>query len=224
MYDNLKNIKILLAEDEKSLASLMQSAIGDFCESFTVVYNGEEGLKAYQEINPDIVITDIMMPKVNGLDMSRAIRLINPEQIIVVLSAYSETDKLLTAIDLEIKKYFIKPFDPDELLDYLCQAVQKIEIKKLISSSENYIFNTKTKKLYRDKEPINLTRREVDFIELLINQSDNFIDDESIKKRLWSEKNVSDDRVRTFIRRLRKKTSKDLIKNVSGQGYSLNRR
>jgi DNA-binding response OmpR family regulator len=221
MYDSLKNIKILLAEDEKSLATLMQSAIGDFCESFTVVYDGEEGLKAYREINPDIVITDIMMPKMDGLDMSRAIREINPEQIIVILSAYSDTEKLLTAIDLEIKKYFIKPFDPDELLDYLCEAIQKIEIKKIISSNENYIFNTKTKKLYRDGEIVQLTKREIDFIELLINQSDHFIDDETIKKTLWSESDVSDDRVRTFIRRLRKKTSKDLIKNVSGQGYSL---
>ena len=220
MYDNLKNIKILLAEDEKSLATLMQSAIGDFCENFTVVYDGEEGLKAYKEIKPDVVITDIMMPKMDGLDMSRAIKKINPEQIIVILSAYSETDKLLTAIDLEIKKYFIKPFDPDELLDYLCEAIQKIEIKKVISS--NYIFNTKTKKLYRDGEAIQLTKREIDFIELLINQSDNFIDDETIKRTLWSDENVSDDRVRTFIRRLRKKTSEELIKNVSGQGYSLN--
>ena len=220
MYNNLKNIKILLAEDEKSLALLMKSAIGDFCESFTVVNDGISGLKTYKEIKPDIVITDIMMPKMDGLEMSKAIKEINPEQIIIVLSAYSETEKLLTAIDLEIKKYFIKPFDPDELLDYLCEVIQKIEIKKVISS--NYIFNTKTKKLYRDGEVIQLTKREVDFIELLINQSDYFIDDETIKKTLWDEKNVSDDRVRTFIRRLRKKTSKDLIKNVSGQGYSLN--
>jgi DNA-binding response OmpR family regulator len=222
MYDSLKNIKILLAEDEKSLATLMQSAIGDFCESFTVVNDGEEGLRIYKKINPDIVITDIMMPKMDGLEMSRAIREINPEQIIVVLSAYSETEKLLTAIDLEIKKYFIKPFDPDELLDYLCSAIEKIEIKKVISSSENYIFNTKTKKLYRDGEVIQLTKREIDFIELLINQSDYFIDDSTIKEKLWNERDVSDDRVRTFIRRLRKKTSKNLIKNVSGQGYSLN--
>ncbi|SFV64612.1 Putative two-component response regulator [hydrothermal vent metagenome] len=221
MYNNLKNIKILLAEDEKRLATFMQSAIGDFCESFSVVYNGEEGLKAYKEIKPDIVITDIMMPKMNGLDMSRAIRKINPNQIIVILSAYSETDKLLTAIDLEIKKYFIKPFDPDELLDYLCEVIGKLEIKKIISSTENYIFNTKTKKLYRGDEVIQLTKREIDFIELLINQSDNFIDDETIKRELWNEKNVSDDRVRTFIRRLRQKTSKELIKNVSGQGYTL---
>ncbi|NEW60119.1 helix-turn-helix domain-containing protein, partial [Sulfurovum sp. bin170] len=77
-------------------------------------------------------------------------------------------------------------------------------------------------KLYRDGEIIQLTKREIDFIELLINQSDNFIDDDTIKKRLWSEKSVSDDRVRTFIRRLRQKTSKELIKNVSGQGYTLN--
>jgi DNA-binding response OmpR family regulator len=222
MYENLNNIKILLAEDEKSLANLMQSAIGEFCESFSVVHDGEEGLKAYQKICPDIVITDIMMPKMDGLEMSRAIRKINPDQIIVILSAFSETQKLLTAIDLEVKKYFIKPFDPDELLDYLCEVIRKIEIKKVISSNENYIFNTKTKKLYRDNEIIQLTKREIDFIELLINRSDNFIDDETIKKKLWKEKSVSDDRVRTFIRRLRQKTSKELIRNVSGQGYTLN--
>ena len=222
MYDNLKDVIILLAEVEKSLASLMKSAIGEFCEEFTIVNNGEDGIQAYKRIKPDIVITDIMMPKMNGLDMARAIREIDPEQIIVVLSAYSEKEKLLTAIDLEVKKYFIKPFDPDELLDYLCEVIQKLEIKKVISSNENYIFNTKTKKLYRDGEIIQLTKREVDFIELLINQSDNFIDDETIKRTLWSDENVSDDRVRTFIRRLRKKTSEELIKNVSGQGYSLN--
>jgi len=220
-YRDLKEIKVLLAEDESSLANLLTNAIGDYFAKFMVVSNGEEAIESYKENTPDIVITDIMMPKKNGLEMAEELKIINPELPIIILSAHSETNKLLNAIDIGVDKYFIKPFDPDELIDYICTSiVPKIKKSRVIELESGFLFNIKTKKIYKDSKMVQLTRRELQFIELLINSEDYIADDNDIKIALWGEL-VMDERLRTFIKRLRIKTSKELIKNISGHGYSI---
>ena len=83
----LKLLKVLLVEDEENLARLLKSAIGDQFYSFTIANDGEEGKDLFTKINPDIIITDISMPKLNGLDMARDIKEINPDMPIIILSA-----------------------------------------------------------------------------------------------------------------------------------------
>ena len=120
MYSKIfKDITILFAEDEKRLAKLIESAIESYFDSFIMVSNGEEAIKKYHKIKPDIIITDIMMPKMNGLELAKEIKSIDEDIPIIILSAYSHTDMLLEAIEIGVKKYFIKPFNPDELLQYL---------------------------------------------------------------------------------------------------------
>ena len=75
--------------------------------------------------------------------------------------------------------------------------------------------------MYKDSELINLTKREKEFINLLIENKNLLVKMETIKENLWEVENISDERVRTFIKRLRAKTSKDLIENVSSQGYMI---
>ena len=75
--------------------------------------------------------------------------------------------------------------------------------------------------MYKDNELINLTKREKEFINLLIENKNLLVKMETIKENLWELENISDERVRTFIKRLRVKTSKDLIENVSSQGYMI---
>ena len=75
--------------------------------------------------------------------------------------------------------------------------------------------------MYKDNELINLTKREKEFINLLIENKNLLVKMETIKENLWEVENISDERVRTFIKRLRTKTSKDLIENVSSQGYMI---
>ena len=120
MEDNsLQCLKVLLVEDEENLAALLKSAIGDSFYSFTIAKDGEEGLIKFSQLMPDIVITDITMPKLNGLDMAKEIKKIDSTIPIIILSAYSQKEMLLNAIDVGVVKYFIKPFDPDELMSYI---------------------------------------------------------------------------------------------------------
>jgi len=222
MYnETFKDITILFAEDEKRLSKLIKSAIESYFDKFIMVSNGEEALRKYHKIKPDIIITDIMMPKINGLEMAKEIKSIDENIPIIILSAYSHTDMLLEAIDIGITKYFIKPFNPDELLDYLSTLVPKIQDNKVINLIDNFKFNIKNKKLYQNDTEVSLTKRESDFFALLANKEDYKEDNTTIKNALWDDNPVPNDRLRTFIKRLRDKTNKKLIENISSQGYRL---
>ncbi|ADN08301.1 response regulator transcription factor [Sulfurimonas autotrophica] len=213
----LKSLKILLVEDEEKLSSLLKNAIGDSFHSFLLAKDGNEGLEIYKKVLPDIVITDIMMPNKTGLEMAKEIKKINPESKIIILSAFSDVEKLLSAIDIGVVKYFIKPFDPDEVLTYIL-SLEEVIGEKSIPLAEGFVFNKTTKSLYRNNRYIALSKKEIAFLEVLLEE--NIVAYQKIKKLVWNEM-VSDARLRTFIRRLREKTSKELLINIKGEGYQI---
>ncbi len=214
--DELKSLKVLLVEDEKSIAELLKSAIGDYFARFEIAYEGNEGVLKCKTMMPDFIITDIMIPKITGLEMAKEIKKF-ADIPIIVLSAYSDKEKLLTAIDIGVVKYFVKPFDPDELLEYICKLAKKIKKERVIKLSGGYSF---IDKLYKDDKLVILTKKELLFLKVLIERKKgDIISHSEIKELLWGSLEVSNERVRTFIRRLRAKTSKELIKSISRQGY-----
>ena len=215
----LKSLKILIVEDERRLAQLLKDAIEDFFFAVVIAKDGKEGLKKYKTFKPDIVITDIMMPNCDGLEMTRKIKELDETIPIIVLSAYSDKDKLLKAIDIGINKYFIKPFEPDDLIKHINKIAPKLNKQKKIKLKEDFIFDNNTISLYKNKKLINLTKREKEFLYLLIKNQNSIVSTENIKNILWEKEEVNDERLRTFIKRLRIKTSKELIENVLGQGY-----
>lgn len=218
MQDILKTLKILIVEDEKRLAQLLKEAINDSFYKVVIAKDGLEGLKKYKSFKPDIIITDIMMPKLDGLDMTIKIKEIDSNIPIIVLSAHSDKEKLLKAIDVGINKYFIKPFDPDEVIEHIKKLSIKIEKQKISILKDDFIFDNNSFSLHKNELLINLTKREKEFIYLLIKNKNSIVKTQTIKTSLWNEE-VNDERLRTFIKRLRLKTSKDLIENISGQGY-----
>jgi len=218
----LKSLRVLLVEDETSLSRLLKNAIGDNFYKFSIANDGREGLELFKQFPPDIVITDINMPKMNGLEMAKEIKAIDNGIPIIILSAFSETEKLLNAIDVGVVKYFIKPFDPDELLEYIISLEEHFG-ERNIQLRDGYVYNKTKRTLYKKSRYVALSKKEREFLELLIEYYENevyIVNDEIIKKRLWEDE-VSDDRLRTFIRRFRVKTSKELIKNVKSEGYQI---
>jgi two-component system, OmpR family, response regulator ArlR len=214
----LKTLKILIVEDEKRLAQLLKDAISDSFFSVVIAKDGEEGLKKFQIFKPDIIITDIMMPICDGLQMTQKIKELDEFIPIIVLSAHSEKEKLLKAIDLGISKYFIKPFDPEEVIEHINKIAPKLNKQKRVNLKDEYIFDNNSMSLYKKTVLITLTKREKEFFHLLIKNKNSIVSSSVIKESLWTEE-VNDERLRTFIKRLRVKTSKDLIENISSQGY-----
>ncbi|AXH12284.1 response regulator transcription factor [Halarcobacter bivalviorum] len=224
MQKNLLNdLKILCVEDEENISKLLKNAIGENFYSFAIAKDGIEGLEKFEKVSPDIIITDIMMPKLDGLEMTKKIKELNDSIPIIILSAFSEKEKLLKAIDLGISKYFIKPFDPEELLEYITVLAQKIDKQRVICLNKYFSFDVNSKNLFEKESLIKLSKREKEFINLLVKSKKDFVSIDTMKTILWEDEVVSDERIRTFIKRLRQKTNKELIVNISGQGYLISK-
>jgi len=219
----LSTLTVLFVEDEQRLRNALESAIGDEFSKFIVARDGDDGFKKFKKFKPDIVITDIMMPILDGLEMAKEIKKLSKETPIIVLSAFSEKERLLKAIDVGVDKYLIKPIDPDELILTLnLVADEMLSLDELVELKNGYQFDKIRKVLVKDGQIITLTKKELLFISILVKNLGVFVLHEEIKKYVWTNKNVTDAAIRTFIKRIREKTGKEFIKNVPGLGYKIN--
>ena len=129
----LKNITILYAEDEASLREITLNILRGFTKKQFVAENGLEGLELFKanEEEIDLIITDVNMPQMNGLEMIKEIKKINPNIPIIVATAFSNTEYLLEAIDIGVDKYVLKPIDMKKLLQIMSQSLLYHELKDL---------------------------------------------------------------------------------------------
>jgi len=165
----LKNLTVLLVEDDSDSKKIMHDVLSDNFEKVFTAQNGDEGLKKFKKYNPNMVITDVFMPISDGLDMTRYIKEISKDTPVIVLSAHSEKETLLKAIDVGVDKYLIKPIMADDLLKTIENvAKSKIETANIIQVANGYSFNKIKRVLIRDGVEISLTKKELAFISLLI--------------------------------------------------------
>jgi DNA-binding response OmpR family regulator len=221
--NNLKNITVLFVEDEENIRKALKNAISDEFKEFILARDGNDGLKKFQKYKPDIVVTDILMPIMDGLEMSKEIKAISKDTPIVVLSAFDEKERLLQAIDIGIDKYLIKPVDAEDLMDTLHFIGEDLlNLDNLLDLGNGYALDRKKRVLIKDDKTITLTKKELLFITVLVKNLGSYVLHEEIKKYVWTNKSVSDAAIRTFIKRVRGKTDKKFIKNVPGLGYKIN--
>ena len=217
-----RDLTLLYVEDEEKIRNLLKSAIENEFKEVMTAGNGDEGFKKYKKYQPDIVVSDILMPVCNGLDMSKKIREISKDIPIVLFTAFSEKEKLLSAIDIGIDKYLIKPVDVDELITTIEEiARKKLAFENIIKLNNNYEFNKTKRVLLKNGVEIKLTKKELSFISLLVDNLGSFVSHDDLKKIVWNNLKVNDAAVRTFIKRIRTKTDKEFVENISGLGYKL---
>lgn len=129
-------ISVLFVDDEKILRTVYEKLIGDKVQKIYIAENGQKGLELYQEHEPDLVITDIKMPLMNGLDMTVMIKKINPKARVILLSAYSESHYFIRAIDIGVKVFLLKPVDNLKFYRILDEQVHEILLEKKIFLEE----------------------------------------------------------------------------------------
>ncbi|AGZ81273.2 response regulator transcription factor [Campylobacter fetus] len=222
MSDILKSLTVLFVEDEDKIRTSMGSAMEGIFAKVILAGNGDEGLKKFKKFNPDVIVTDISMPIMDGLDMSKEIRDISKDTPIVILSAFSEKEKLLKAIEIGIDKYIIKPIDMEELFEAISVLAQdKISTTNIVEIGGGYSFNKTKRVLVKNQEEIALTKKELAFISILVKRLGTLVLHEEIKNSVWVGEKVSDAAIRTFIKRIRDKVGANLIKNIPGLGYKI---
>jgi len=126
-----KELKVLYVEDDENLRLETTKIIERIFEKVDVASDGEEGFNSFTSTHYDLIITDIEMPQMDGIDMSRNIRAINKDTPIVVVSAYSNTDYFMDAIAIGIDYYILKPIKMPRLIDTLFAAVKRVTDKRI---------------------------------------------------------------------------------------------
>ena len=220
MSEILQKLTILIVEDENEIRKLMEEVMKSVFFEVYSAKNGDEGIKKFKKFAPDLIVTDIAMPIMDGLDMAKMINEISPTTPIIALSAFSDKEKLLKAIEVGVDKYILKPVDMDELLLAIENiARSKFKNMNIIKITDELQYNPASKQLLCNDQEILLTKKEFSFIALLINKMGNLV--LLIKKNVWSDENVNDTAIRTFVKRVRDKIGQDVIKNIPGLGYKI---
>ena len=139
----LKNITILYAEDEAALREITLNILKGFTKKQLVAQNGVQGLELFKkhEQEIDLIITDVNMPLMNGLEMIKEIKKINANIPIIVATAFSNTEYLLEAIDIGVDKYVLKPIDMKKLLQLMSQSLLYHELKDLYVDNLTHLPN-----------------------------------------------------------------------------------
>ncbi len=223
-----KPTKILIVEDESALAMIIKDVLE--AQSFEVCWasNGNDGLKCFYDFRPDLVVADIMMPQLDGLNMVQQIRQNDRRVPVLFLSAKSKTEDVVRGFETGGNDYLKKPFGMDELL----VRIKALLNRNLIPEEEpciykigGYDFDVIHQTLTYDGQVENLSHRETAILERLCKNQNHILDNQSVLLDLWGDDNFFNTRsLHVFIVKLRKKLSKDeriQIVNIRGTGYKL---
>jgi len=219
----LKNYTILYVEDDEDVRRVAVEYLSRICKRVLEAENGKVALGLWRDENPDIIITDISMPKMNGIDMARYIRAEDQKTPIIVATAYTDEEYLLKAVELQLVKYIVKPITKDKLMNALELSIERMEDKSKFSLplSEDCTYNAFAKEILCDGKHVKLTKNELLFLDLLAFNTSRFVTYAEIEAQVWPYEGMSSDAIRSLVRALRKKLPDNALDNVSGVGYKL---
>jgi DNA-binding response OmpR family regulator len=208
-------MKIFLLEDDYSLNESIKEMLET--ENF-IVDSFYEGDVAYENIIGDyeLYIFDINVPNIDGLYLLEHIKNINPNSKVIMISANINIDQIKEAYLKGCDDYIKKPFDIEELLLKINKYTQKSHI---IILDENLYFNKNDKKLFLNNIEIELTKNERNLLILLINNKSNKVSHSQIEDYIYDRVSKSSDAIRSLVKRLRRKITKDIIFNSLDEGY-----
>ena len=240
--------KVLVADDEASIRRILETRLKMVGYDVVVAEDGEEAVDVFNKTNPDLVVLDVMMPKMDGYGVTREIRRTSDVPIII-LTALGDVSERITGLELGADDYVIKPFSPKELEARVKAVLRRTISKDVIipgsSSSpaanakggKNVIttgaikIDTARRQVFRKNERIRLTGMEFSLLELLVNNSGQAYSRNEILQHVWSY--PADHRIDTrvvdvHISRLRSKleadpTNPELILTARGIGYMFQR-
>ncbi len=227
------NLSLLLVEDYEPLRNDMTEILEDFFKTVMVAADGSKALELYKEYHAtynkgfDLVISDIQMPVMNGVELSEALRDIDTDQQIIILSAHTDSDYLLRLINLGIAQFITKPIQHEKLLNTLCHVSKKLVIKEvkfpdkhIIHLSENYTWDQEKLLLTKNGSDVELTRYELRLLQLFLRKAEQICTNADIMQDFYeNDIDISEKNIRNLVFKLRKKLPEQLINSLYGLGY-----
>ncbi len=223
LLEKLKTLTILYAEDEEGIRKKIADSLGYYAKEVFEAKNGEEALALYHDKKPDIIFTDIMMPRMDGIELVKAIRCEDANTPIVMITAHTDKDYLLSAVELHLEQYIIKPINLKDLKSSLEKCVNVISKNHSVAKDlpDGYAYDFDKKILTCKGEFVKLSKKEILFFEILIKNRQTIVTYTQLQNEIWQDDIMTDGALKSLVRNIRSKFPKDYIVNLSGIGYKL---
>ena len=229
--------KILLVDDEKDIADLIEEVLRqDSFENIEKVYTGMDAVQVCREYQPDVIVLDIMLPDIDGIEVCKQIREFSFCSILFLSSKNDDIDKIL-GLSCGGDDYITKPFSPREIVYRIkaqlrrqqYQSVMRTDVKGLLTVG-GLALDRESSRIYKNEKEIDLTGRGFLLLSYLMENADKIISKERLYEQVWGEySSICDNTIMVHIRHIREKiedtpsTPKQLI-TIKGLGYKLKKR
>jgi len=222
-------MKVLLVEDEKKMATSLKVGLEEQGMSVELAFNGADGLNKSITNNYDVIVSDIMMPGISGLEMCKSLRSQSIQTPILFLSALSTTDNKVEGLEIGADDYLVKPFEFKELvarIKTLNKRNQGSNSTKNILTIKDLLLNLESRSVKRANIDIELTAREFDLLHYFIENKNRVISKKELNENVWDiHFDTGTNVIEVYVNYLRNKVDRGfdtkLIHTVHSKGYLL---
>jgi two-component system response regulator MprA len=219
-------MRILLVDDDRELAEYVRKGLEEENHTVTICFEGSTGLRAAERTAFDIVVLDVMMPFLDGFEVTRRLRKQSVRTPILLLTARDAPEDVVRGLDAGADDYLTKPFSFDVLLARIRARTRATDARQ--ASTLRYAdlaLDPSTREVSRGGQPVRLTRTEFSILECLMRAAGRVVSRDHLIDEVWGDRDVSNNNLEVFVRYLRGKVDlegkKRLIHTDRGIGYSL---
>ncbi len=217
-------IKILLVDDEPDVLEFMSYSLKKEGYSVFTASNGKDAIKIAKQIDPKLIVLDVMMPEMDGMETCREFRSLEQfrNTIILFLTARDEDYSQIAGFEVGADDYVTKPVKPRVFLSRLQALLRRgeTETKKTSIRVGNIEIDEDKYLVYKDNDPLNLPRKEFQLLQLLMSKPGRVFTRDEIMNKVWGTETIVGDRtIDVHIRKLREKIGDDYFKTIKGVGY-----
>lgn len=219
----LKNLNVLYIEDDPIVAEQTMVLLSHYFKNVFHSFNAEDALKIFNSEHVHILITDIELPGMSGLELCQQIRKINYRIPIFITSIHNDKEMLMKAIKLNLVDYLVKPVSTTSITETLIESLRHLDRKGefLVKISKDVNYYPLSNELISYGKTISLSLSEVKLLDLLIMHKNKVVYKTAIEHTLNPDEPISDSAFRNILYRMRKKVGKDSIVSVSRVGLKL---
>ena len=225
------NNTLLYVEDDQVTRDSCTTIFKTLFRHVYTAADGKKALELYYEKRPLVVVLDIVIPSINGLEVARRIRESDLHTHIVILTAFSQQEQLLKAVNLKLDAYLLKPIDKAHLIKTMQEIISQLNIHACVMIGKDFLWDTNTQQLFHKDEPIKLTKKERLLLDLLGHNPKKYFSHDEIILYVWPD-DIPDETYDKKLTQLIYRTNAKIvsvsdikhqfIENGYAQGYRIN--
>ena len=226
----MPKLTILYAEDDPVTRENYALVLEHYFHTVYTAKDGKEALALYHEVQPDVLLLDINMPYIDGLEMVKIIRKEDQKTPVIMLTAHSDKEKLLKAIPLGLTQYLVKPVKDDVFRKTLYELIAKMHSDDLLPLKNGFNWNRTHHELFYQEKPIKLSEKENHLLSILASSYEHFVSNDLLISEIWDGEEIDEShskKLAQLVYRLHTKITEksgeetQFIENSYALGYRL---